>query len=324
VVFMQRSVVTMLILGCACLANGWLFFTKIMPTLTPGDPPGYQALFSDGDKPLPVGWTIMLNDTVLGTAISLAEPTDNAGMIVRSTLRLDDLPIEEIVPAWTRLVIGNVLAAYPAISLEASGRMHIDAGGNLRHFQSVVQIPGSDQKARLEGTISQDNHVTVSLRAGGASYEASRFLPLETTIGDELSPQATMPGLYQGRRWIVPVFSPLRPSAKPLVTMYARVDSQESVHYGDQTVTADIVCYRDSPGEHHPPRSRMWVDPRGRVLRHESMILGSKLQFVRCPDDVAASLTDQLAHHDDRFNGFAPLGSSPRLETAATASGKAN
>lgn len=297
----------MLILSCACLANGWLFFAKIMPTLTPGEPPGYQALYTDGREPLPVAWKIMLDDVEMGTAISLAEPTYNAGMIVRSTLQLNDLPIEEIVPAWTRLVIGNVLTAYPTISLEASGRMQIDAAGELRHFQSVVQIPGSEQKARLEGMISDDNHVSVSLRAGGVSYEASRFLPRGIAVGDELSPQATMPGLYQGRRWVVPVLSPLRPSAKPLVTMYAVVAGQEAVQHGDATVTANLVCYRDSPSVHHPPRSRMWVDPRGRVLRHESMIFGLTLQFVRCPDDVAASLTSRLANQDDHFSGFDPL-----------------
>jgi len=319
---MQRSLVTMLILGCACLANGWLFFAKIMPTLTPGDPPGYQALYTEGHEPLPVAWTIMLNDTVVGTAVSLAEPTPSGGMVVRSILGLDDLPVAEIVPSWTRLVIGNALAAYPAISLEAASRMQIDARGNLRHFQSVVQIPNSDQKARLEGTIAGDNHVTVSLRAGGVAYEASRFLPGEIALGDELSPQATMPGLYQGRRWVVPVLSPLRPSAKPLVMMYATVDGHEQVQYGDETVTADIVCYRDSPGVHHPPRSQMWVDPRGRVLRHESMILGSKLQFVRCPDDVATSLTSRLVDHDDRFSGFDPLGSSSGPSSATATTGK--
>lgn len=321
---MRRSLVNMLIIGCACLANGWLFFAKIMPTLTPGDPPGYQALYTEGHKPLPVAWEIMLNDVAVGTAVSLAEPTRNAGMIVRSTLRLDDLPVEEIVPAWTRIVIGNVLAAYPAISLKASGRILIDAAGNLRHLQTVVQIPNSHQKARLEGTISGDNHITVSLRAGGVSYEASRFLPIKTNLGDELSPQAIMPGLYQGRRWAVPMLSPLRPSAKPLVTMFAKVDGQELIQYGDQTVTADIVCYRDSPSNHHPPRSRIWVDPSGRVLRHESMILGSKLQFIRCPDDVAASLTDRLADHDDRFSGFTPLGKFPEPAATTNRTGQTN
>ena len=304
---MQRPLATMLILGCAALANGWLFMAKILPTLTPGQPPGYKALYSAGAAPRPVAWTIMLNDTVIGTAVSLAESTDDAGMIVRSTLRLDQLPIEEIVPAWAKLVIGNVLNAYPTISLQAAGRMKIDEAGHLRHFQSVVQIPESDQKARLEGTISEKNEVSVSLRAGSVVYEASRFLPDEVTLGDELSPQATMPGLYPGRRWVVPVFSPLRPGTKPLVTMFAVVEGQEPMHFDGQLINADIVCYRDAPGGHHPPRSRMWVDPRGRVLRHESVILGSRLQFLRTTDEEAAGLVGKLANHDDHFRGFQPL-----------------
>lgn len=116
-----------------------------------------------------------------------------------------------------------------------------------------------------------------------------------------------MPGLYPGRRWVVPVFSPLRPSTKPLVTMFAMVDGQESVHFDGQLINADIVCYRDAPGGHHPPRSRMWVDPRGRVLKHESVILGSRLQFLRTTDEEAAGLVGKLTNHDDHFHGFLPL-----------------
>lgn len=304
---MQRPLATMLILGCAALANGWLFMAKILPTLTPGQPPGYKALYSDGSAPRPVAWTIILNDTVVGTAVSLAESTDDAGMIVRSTLRLDQLPIEEIVPAWAKFFVGNVLKSNPNISLRAAGRMKIDEAGQLRHFQSVVKMPKSNQAVLLEGTISEKNQASVALRAGSVVYEATRFLPDEVTLGDELSPQATMPGLYPGRRWLVPVFSPLRPSTKPLVTMYAVVDGQEPVHFDGQLINADIVCYRDAPGDHHQPRSRMWVDPRGRVLRHESVILGSRLQFLRTTDEEAAGFVGKLTNHDDHFSEFSPL-----------------
>lgn len=55
---MPRPLATMLILGCAALANGWLFMAKILPTLTPGQPPGYKALYSAGAATRPVAWTI--------------------------------------------------------------------------------------------------------------------------------------------------------------------------------------------------------------------------------------------------------------------------
>lgn len=310
---MQRPVVTFLILAVAGIANGWLFVSKILPTLAPGTPPGYLALYTTDSKPLPVAWSIMLNDRAVGSALSLAEQTDDGGLIVRSNLQLDHLPVEEIVPAWAQIFIGNVLAAHPTISLEAAGRMKIDRFGHLRQFQSLVQVPGSEQRVKLEGTITDENKVVVSLRAGGIHYETSRYIPDEVSIGDELSPQATMPGLYQGRTWVVPIYSPLRPGHKPLEILHAKVSGQETLHFDGQFVTTDIVNYRSDTSDHHPPRSRMWVEPRGRVLRHEAVILGSKLEFIRVTDDVADTMVVRLSDHDSRFAGFPPLDAPDRL-----------
>lgn len=310
---MHRPLVTFLILATAGLANGWLFVSKILPTLAPGTPPGYQAFYTTGSQPLPVAWSIMLNDRAVGSALSLAEQTGDGGLIVRSNLRLDHLPVDEIVPAWAQVFIGNVLAAHPTISLEAAGRMKIDRFGHLRQFQSLVRVPGSEQQVRLEGTIADDNEVVVSLKAGGIHYETSRYIPDEVALGDELSPQATMPGLYQGRTWVVPIYSPLRASHKPLEILYAKVSGQETLHFDGQFVTTDIVNYRSDTSDHHSPRSRMWVEPRGRVLRHEAVILGSKLAFVRCSDEVADSMVTRLADHDSLFVGFPPLDAPDRL-----------
>jgi len=310
---MQRPLVTVLILATATLANGWLFVTKILPTLSPGTPPGYQAFYTTGSHPLPVAWTIMLNDRAVGSALSLAEQTGDGGLIVRSNLRLEHLPVDEIVPAWAQIFIGNVLAAHPAITLEAAGRMKIDRNGHLRQFQSLVQVPNTKQRVKLEGSISDNNKVVVSLEAGGIHYETDRHLPDNVSIGDELSPQATMPGLYPGRTWTVPIYSPLRPGHKPMEILHAKVEGQETLHFDDQLVTTDIVNYRSDFGDHHPPRSRMWVEPRGRVLKHEAVILGSKLQFVRCPDEVAETMSARLEGHDEQFVGFPPLDAPDRL-----------
>lgn len=310
---MQRPLVTVLILATAAVANGWLFVSKILPTLNPGTPPGYQAFYTTGSQPRPVAWTIMLNDRAVGSALSLAEDSGDGGLIVRSNLRLEHLPVDEIVPAWAQIFIGNVLAAHPTITLEAAGRMKIDRYGHLRQFQSLVRVPDSDQRVKLEGSIADDNKVVVSLKAGGIHYETDRYLPDGVSIGDELSPQAMMPGLYQGRTWTVPIYSPLRPGHKPMEILHAKVAGQETLHFDGQFVTTDIVNYRSDTSDHRPPRSRMWVEPRGRVLRHEAVILGSKLQFVRCPDDVAELMAVRLEDHDEQFASFPPLDAPDRL-----------
>ncbi len=185
--------------------------------------------------------------------------------------------------------------------LEAFGRMTINSRGELRDFQSIVKVPGSQQTVRLRGRITPGNKVTVSLHSGNLQYETTRHLPDNLSIRDELSPQATMLGISQGQHWTVPIYSPLRPSHKPIEILYASVAGHEALHFDDQLVNADIVNYRSTPNDHQPPRSRIWVAPHGKVLQHESTILGAKLLFMRRTDTVTLSLASRLDHVKSLF-----------------------
>jgi glycosyltransferase A (GT-A) superfamily protein (DUF2064 family) len=51
-----------------------------------------------------------------------------------------------------------------------------------------------------------------------------------------------------------------------------------------------VVHYRDDPSAHHEPRTTLWVDLSGRVLKQESVVLGSRLAFLRRGDDEAERL----------------------------------
>jgi hypothetical protein len=57
-------------------------------------------------------------------------------------------------------------------------------------------------------------------------------------------------------------------------------------------VRVDVVHYLDDASPHRDPVCRLWVDRSGRVLKQESLLLGSKLMFVRRSDQVAADLID--------------------------------
>jgi len=142
--------------------------------------------------------------------------------------------------------------------------------------------------------------------AGEARYETTRHLPTTAMIGDELSPQATLPDLYEGRRWTVPVYSPLRPGQSPLEILHAEVTGEETIFWEDSLVRTHVVSYREDPSSNREPRCRLWVDRTGRVLRQEAALLGARVAFVRRPDSEAA----RLAAADDAERG---PGDEPRL-----------
>jgi len=279
-----------------CVTTTWLVVAKILPALLPGSPPGYQALYASNDRLIPVAWTVLWEDRALGWAVSDSQRGADGGVVVETLLHFDNLPLDELLPAWTKPLIGKAIKRVAALSLEARGRLSIDPHGDLREFRSTVDLPGGIDHILLEGTVD-DGNVQIHVRAGELSYETSRFLPTHIMIGDELSPQATMPGLSLGKRWTVPVYNPLRGGNGALQVLHAEVLREESLFWEDRLMRVDLVVYRDDPSEHHEPSARIWVDRSGRVLKQESVMFGSTLTFQRRSDEAAEQLAAGLRDH---------------------------
>jgi hypothetical protein len=294
---LQRPWFTPIVVVFWCLTTGWLFVSKILPSWAPGSPPGHQAMYTADAGLIPVAWTVEWRDRPLGWSIAESRRTALGGLLIENRMHFDRLPLDEIMPtimpAWTSLLVRK---AFPEDSLafDARGRLTIDAAGDLRSFTSIVSLPGTSEQVHLNGTVDA-GAVRVQVQAGELRYETTRHLPDRMLIGDELSPQATIPGLYEGRRWTVPVYSPLRAANAPLEILHAQVGPEETIYWEGLLARVHPVSYREDPASHREPRSRMWVDRTGRVLRQESTLLGSKLAFVRRSDEAAARLAATLA-----------------------------
>jgi len=305
---LHRPWFTPIVLIFWCVTSGWLLVEKILPSLSPGSPPGYQAIYTSDSGLIPVAWTVQWNDRPLGWAIAESQRTAQGGLLVDSRLHFDRLPLDEIVPAWTTLLVRKALPKGGGLTFDARGRLAIDAAGDLRSFMSTVNVPGSPERVLLNGTVDEGT-VRVQVQAGEMRYETTRHLPDRMMLGDELSPQATMPGLFEGRRWTVPIYSPLRTGGTPIEILHAEVGPEETIYWEGRLVRVHRVAYREDPASHREPRSRLWVDRTGRVLRQEAMLLGSKLTFVRRSDEAAARLAATLAEE-----GRVPIEQPPNME----------
>lgn len=296
---MHRPWLAPIVIVFWCLTTSWLVVEKILPSLLPGSPPGYQALYASNNRLIPVAWTVLWKDQPIGWAASESSRDASGHVTVETALRFDRFPIEELLPGWIKPMVGRALDRAVTVDLEARGTMSIDPRGQLREFRSVVDMPGRVDRVILNGSVD-DGHVKVLLKAGDLSYETSRYLPSHIMIGDELSPQATMPGLTPGKRWTVPVYNPLRGGNAALEVMHAEVAAEETLFWEDRLVRVDLVTYRDDPSEHHEPSCRIWVDRGGRVLKQESAMFGGRLTFLRRSDEAAADLVSRLAEADAR------------------------
>jgi len=286
---LSRPLFAPFVIAFWCLTSGWLFVAKILPALQPGSPPGYQALYASGSRIVPVAWSVLWNNVPVGWALTEAERTEDGGLDVASRLHFQRLPVEEVLPSWAGALVQRLLTHQPATTFDATGRLAIDAAGRLRRFTSIVQVPGTAEQIRLEGTVD-DGTVQIAIRAGELHYDTSRHLPSHIMIGDELSPQASLPGLYEGRRWTVPIYSPLRPGHSPLEILHAEVGGEETLFWENELKRVHVVSYREDPSSPREPRCRLWVDLGGRVLKQESAMLGSQLSFVRRTEEAALKL----------------------------------
>ena len=104
----------------------------------------------------------------------------------------------------------------------------------MEGHEAEIIIQGKVQGTTLKGTV----------RAGSFSQPFERYLPPDALMGDELSPQARMPGLHVGQEWTVPVYSPLRFSENrnPVEVLHAKVEGYESVPADDESVLTWRWC----------------------------------------------------------------------------------
>lgn len=295
---LHRPWVASLVVGFWCATAGWLLATKILPVFEAGAPPDASLSTSAASRLVPVGWTVSWNGTPIGWALTQAQRGAEGGLTVDSRLHCERLPLDEILPVWAGTIVQRSLRPGASTGLDASGRIVIDPAGRLRSFVSTVTLPGTLDQVVLEGRIVGSDEVAVSFRAGEFRYDTRRQIPDRALVGDELSPQATLPGLYEGRRWTVPVSNPLRPGTAALQILHARVEGEETIFWGNRLVNARVVTYREDPSSRREPRCRLWVDRSGKVLRHESTLLGARMEFVRRTDAEAARLASVAALAD--------------------------
>jgi hypothetical protein len=157
-----------------------------------------------------------------------------------------------------------------------------------RHVDGVDK-PAVLERVALEGTCDE-GALEMTVQAGDLHYDVSRRLPDRVTMGDEFTPQAMLPGLYEGRRWTVPIYNPLRAAHAPLDILLAEVGGEDILYWDNRLVRVDVVTYREDSSTASDPRCRLWVDKEGRVLKQEAAILNARVAFVRRSAEATAWL----------------------------------
>ena len=281
----------------------WLIVAKVLPPLQVGEPPNYRSVYAvepDG-KAEPVCWDMLWNDRRLGWAKSTVFRTPSGVTEVRSIVHFKHVPVEELVPAWIRPAVRSAVQPAGTLAMDAKSVLEIDPLGRLSGINSSLNAVGFNTGVIIRGRV-RGTTLSGEVRSGTIAQPFERYLPPNALFGDELSPQARLPGLRLGQEWTVPVYSPLRfsESRNPVEILHAKVEGRESVVIGDDNVLTSVVVYRSDSGSilggAQMPRGKLWVADDGAVLKQTSRLFGSQLTFLRAaPERVKQILVEAVA-----------------------------
>jgi hypothetical protein len=287
----------------------WLVIVKVLPPLQVGEPPSYRSVYdaAPDSKRQEVAWEMLWNDRRIGIATTRIDRRHGGVTEVRSFVHFSRVPVDELAPAWLRGPLRSAVQSIGILSMDARSRLEIDPIGRLSFISSRMRVDGHDAEINIQGKV-QGTTLKGTVRAGSFSQPFERYLPPDALMGDELSPQARMPGLRVGQEWTVPVYSPLRFSENrnPVDVLHAKVEGYETVAADDESVLTLAVVYRSDSGSilsgGQAPRGKMWVSEDGTVLKQTAYIFGSQLTFERArgkrAEDIAGEIDDRVRRFD--------------------------
>ncbi len=260
----------------------WLFATKVLPPLRIGEPPNYRAIFDRASGQIPVCWAIYSNNEVLGWAATRVVRREDGMMAMQGRVFLEQIPLEEMAPGWLGSVIKPLLRQSGSLALDARSSVDVDPLGRLVSFETRVQLARIQDAIRIAGQVD-GTQLRILVKAGELVYKDDRYLPPGEFVGDELLPQAILPGLHVGQRWTVPSYSPFRPQKSPMEVLQAEVEREEAIVWNHHNVKALLVVYRADSGSglaaHSEPRGKLWVRDDGLVMKQELLVFNSPLVF---------------------------------------------
>ena len=276
----------------------WLVGSKVLPALWVGEPPSYREIVEAQKRDPPAGWDLTLNGEPLGWALNTALPIAGGGTELRGWACFRRLPLAGATPSWLKSMFQLLGQPLEVPKLDAHSTFTINAEGRLTAFRSAVRIAPLPDEIVFSGEV-EGTKLTLTVRGSGMGTMPSTdiYLPPNALVEDSLTPQTKLPGLREGQRWSVPIYSPLRPM-QTVEILQAAVERSELISWGGEVIDCWVVTYRNDAGAglggQVPPRGCVWVRHDGTVLKQEMKLFEASLVFVRLTDEQAEYLAQKV------------------------------
>ncbi len=174
------------------------------------------------------------------------------------------------------------------------GQLDVDGLGRITSFESSMRMAGNANPVRIHGTVDGDQ---MKLHSPAGEIPDSFSLSGDALVGDGISPQGYLPGLYLD--WTVCASQSVLKPAK-IEILVARVERTSShMERQNNRTTGWWSIAKSGSGLMSDPRSRVWVREDGMVIQQELLLLGSRLRFIRMDAQRGHELTEALAPYGE-------------------------
>lgn len=273
---------------------GWLLSTKVLPTLTNGQPPDYGDMLPKTEvvNPDPVRWSIRWNSKEIGWAENkITRSLDGTGRI-RSEVRFDELPVDQMLQDLLGVIgrfAGPMIGDIGIIDLTVLTSLDFDHYGVLNRLDTKVTVGDLEDLLHVQGQVSGEKlDLRARVRTGNETTDIYRdkeiHLPPDALLTDSFSPRPKLANLRVGQTWTFQSYQPLMPH-NPLTLIQAKVEREELLEWNGQMVrTRKVAFSRDSGSgisSTRKPVAELWVQKDGTVLRQDLMLANVKVQFIR-------------------------------------------
>ncbi len=273
---------------------GWLLTSKVLPTLTNGQPPDYGDILPKTEvvNPDPVRWSIRWNSKKIGWAENkITRSTDGTGRIL-SKVQFEELPVDQMLQDLLGVLgrfAGTMTGEIGNIDLMVLTSLDFDHYGVLNRLDTTVNVGDLNDLLHVQGqVIGEKLDLRARVRTGNGLTDIYRekeiHLPPDALLTDSFSPRPKLANLRVGQTWTFQSYQPLMPHS-PLTLIQAHVEREELLEWNGQMVrTRKVAFSRDSGSgisSTRMPVAELWVQKDGTVLRQDLKLASVKVQFVR-------------------------------------------
>ncbi|MGP0070769.1 MAG: RrF2 family transcriptional regulator [Bryobacteraceae bacterium] len=220
---------------------------------------------------------------------------------IHSLVHFDNLPLDEILPAYLRVIARESTHAAGSTELEVESNLITNPLNQLVSFYSKFRPKSGQSLVRIDGTVEGDK-LKLAVHMGDTAWDTELPMP-EDKIRDSFAPEMQLRGLHLGQSWTIVSYSPLALPSHPLdmirgrpptEVLFARVEEEVPLPWNGALEPTWVVVYRtdagESPDNDKNIRNRLWIHHDGTVVRQEVHLGDHNLRFSRMNDQEAVKL----------------------------------